>query len=80
MMTLVDGPAEGTYMVRYAPEYLRAVVDRKGGKDVLDHPNDDPRDSEAVHVYRRVGEAASPPLSQTPDVHRPSAYAGRRRP
>ena len=57
MMTLMDGPAMGTYMVKSAPEYLRAVVDKRGGKDVLDLPDDKPADSEAVHVYRRVGEA-----------------------
>lgn len=60
MITLRDGPAKGTYMVKRAPLYLRAVMNksgRTGGNDVLDQPDDEPAEAEAVHVYRRVGEA-----------------------
>ena len=63
MMRLLDGPAEGTYLVKAAPEYLRAVVDKRGRPDVLDLPADRPTDSEVVHVYRRIGEASQIHLS-----------------
>ena len=63
MMQLIDGPAMGTYMVRRAPDYLRAVVDKRGRTDVLDLPADRPTDSEVVHVYRRIGEASQIHLS-----------------
>lgn len=56
MMTLCDGPAQGVYAVKRAPLYLRAVVDGEA-KDVLDQPDDAPRDGEAVYVYRRMGRA-----------------------
>ena len=55
MMKLVDGPAKGTYMCKRAPLHLRAVVNDKGGTDVLDMPSDTPTDLEAIHVYRRIG-------------------------
>ena len=55
MMTLKDGPAKGTYMCKRAPLYLRAVVNDKGGTDVLDMPSDTPTDLESIHVYQRIG-------------------------
>lgn len=55
-MRLLDGPAEGTYMVRRAPFYLRAVVRADGVRDVLDQPDDRPSSRERVHVYRLVSE------------------------
>ena len=56
MLQLVDGPCEGTYFVKRAPNYLRAVLDDKGEKDVLDLIEDTPRDSERVYVYKLDGE------------------------
>ncbi len=52
MIKLVDGPAAGTYMVKRAPLYLRAVVNDKGGTDALDMPSDTPTDLESIHVYQ----------------------------
>jgi hypothetical protein len=49
---LLDGPAKGTYSLRRAPLYLRAVVTAKGKVDVLDMLDDRPRPGERVYVYR----------------------------
>lgn len=58
MLRLLDGPAEGSYAVKRAPLYLRAVVDEGTGKaDVLDQLHDTPRPTERVHVYKLQGEA-----------------------
>ena len=57
MIRLRGGPAAGSYAVKRAPLYLRAVVAPDGTKDVLDQPTDTPRDGETVSVYRRVGDA-----------------------
>ena len=57
MINLEDGPAQGTYAVKNAPKYLRAVVGSGGMKDVLDASGDDPQAGEKVSVYRRCGEA-----------------------
>lgn len=60
MIQLLDGPAEGTYMVRRAPLYLRAVIDASlGEKDVLDQLTDVPKATEIVHVSKRVGGTMS---------------------
>ena len=56
MMKLVDGPAKGTYMVKRAPQFLRAVFNDKGGTDVLDQLADMPTEKETVVVYQRRGE------------------------
>ncbi len=51
-VVLVDGPAAGTYSVRRAPYFLRAVMNnRSGTRDLLDQLNDEPRPIEAVYVY-----------------------------
>ncbi len=44
MLTLVDGPCKGTYLVKRAPIYLRAVKDIEDGikMDVLDQIEDRP--------------------------------------
>ena len=54
MLRLKDGPAEGVYMVKYAPDYLRAVVDKDGDKDVLDAPTDTAHPTETIYVYRKT--------------------------
>ena len=59
MIRLLDGPAAGSYAVKRAPLYLRAVVDPDGKKDVLDQLDDEPDGIEKIHVYRRVTEAGS---------------------
>lgn len=51
MIRLLDGPAEGTYAVKRAPAFLRAVVG-PSGNDLLDQLNDTPAADEVVHVYR----------------------------
>lgn len=58
MITLVDGPMEGSYAVKRAPLYLRAVLDTQTGeKDVLDQLTDSPTAFEEVWVYKLEGEA-----------------------
>jgi len=58
MITLEAGPAEGSYAVKRAPLFLRAVMDKNTGKkDVLDQLEDIPNSNEDIHVYYRIGEA-----------------------
>ena len=58
MITLRDGPVAGKYMVKVAPQFLRAVITVGGNdKDVLDQPGDEPHSYERIHIYRRIGEA-----------------------
>lgn len=59
MITLRGGPAEGTYLVRRAPLYLRAVVDANGTKDVLDELSDIASPAESISVYRLVGKVGN---------------------
>jgi hypothetical protein len=63
MLQLLDGPCQGTYLVLRAPAYLRAVLDDKGKKDVLDLVEDTPGESEKVHVYKREGGSATAHLN-----------------
>ena len=56
MLQLKDGPCEGVYYCRRAPDYLRAVINDKGEKDALDLIDDTPRDDELVFIYRLEGE------------------------
>ncbi len=59
MLTTVDGPCKGTFMVTRAPVFLRVVkkteLDGSGHLDVLDQPEDKPDDDEFVFVYERFG-------------------------
>lgn len=57
MIKLHGGPAAGTYMVKRAPVFLRAVTTPSGENDVLNMPEDEPDDKEHVSVYRREGES-----------------------
>ncbi len=57
MIELKGGVCEGTYMVKRAPIYLRAVIDNEGKRDVLDLLEDTPKENESVHIYRLEGEA-----------------------
>ena len=50
-VVLEDGPAAGSYSVRRAPFFLRAVVTADGQRDLLDQLQDSPRDDEMVYVY-----------------------------
>ena len=56
MLNLLDGPAQGSFFVRRAPYFLRAVVQSdmlvEGEKDVLDQPEDQPAADERVYVYQ----------------------------
>ena len=54
MIRLLDGPAEGTYALKRAPAYGRAVVTDRGETDVLDQLEDIARPGETVSVYRLV--------------------------
>ena len=49
-VVLVDGPCAGTYSVRRAPYFLRAVR-FESVQDVLDQLHDSPRLGETVYVY-----------------------------
>lgn len=69
MLRLKDGPAKGTYIVKRAPKYLRAVVNEKGGTDVLDQLTDTPMENERVHIYQRIGEAHSVHVSMANRRH-----------
>lgn len=58
MVNLLDGPAQGNYMVKRAPLFLRAVTQQVGdttAKDVLDQLSDAPSPSERVYVYKLQG-------------------------
>ena len=59
MLKLLDGPAEGRYMVKRAPLFLRAVVSAGGAQDVLDQLEDTPAPSEEVYVYKLQGSAGT---------------------
>ena len=64
-MRLIGGPAEGTYGVRRAPVYLRAVVDRVTGEaDVLDQLSDKASKDEDVHVYQLASEVGTVHLNR----------------
>lgn len=66
-MTLKDGPVAGTYLVKRAPLFLRAVINRRTNeKDVLDALDDEPKVLEDVFVYKRVGEASTIHLLMSP--------------
>ena len=56
MAKMLDGPAAGIEVsCLRAPLFLRVVRDRATGKvDVLDLPEDAPRDGEDVFIYRMV--------------------------
>ncbi len=63
MLTLVDGPCAGTFMVKRAPLFLRAVLkaqlDGTGETDVLDQIDDTPTANEKVYVYKMEGQASA---------------------
>ena len=61
MLTLVDGPCQGTYMCKRAPLLLRAVKgkDNAGNTDVLDLVDDTPTTGESVYIYKLEGEAGT---------------------
>ena len=53
-VVLEDGPAAGTYSVRRAPYFLRAVGHASGHTDLLDQLNDEPLETELVYVYEAI--------------------------
>lgn len=53
MITLLNGPAAGSYAGQRAPYFLRAVVNEAGDKDILDALDDTPGAGETVSVYRQ---------------------------
>ncbi len=58
MLTLKDGPCEGDYACRAnmpPPLFLRAVISNRGVKDVLNLPEDTPKEKETVYVYKLKG-------------------------
>ena len=60
MLNLLDGPAQGNYMGKRAPLFLRAVTTDVAGAtvaDVLDQLTDTPAPTERVHVYKLEGAA-----------------------
>lgn len=56
MIRLSDGPCRGSYLVKRAPLYLRAVRGASGNTDVLDQLDDEASSSERIYVYQRQGE------------------------
>lgn len=55
MFRFLDGPAAGARLnLRRAPLFLRVVLDAGGEIDALDQLTDEPRETEAIHVYRQV--------------------------
>lgn len=67
MLDLLDGPAQGSYLVKRAPLYLRAVTLEVAGataRDVLDQLTDAPAPGERVHVYKLQGQAGSVHLNR----------------
>ncbi len=70
MLQLLDGPCQATLMVKRAPLYLRAVLNKRTGEvDVLDQLEDEPKRTETVHVYRRQGDAMVVHVSMSPRSH-----------
>jgi hypothetical protein len=67
-MRLLDGPAEGVYLTRRSPRFLRAVLDVDGvRKDVLNELQDTPAADEVVYVYELVpGTVGNVHLSLSP--------------
>ncbi|MBA7630602.1 hypothetical protein ES703_38125 [subsurface metagenome] len=59
MLTLIDGPCEGTYMCWRAPTFLRATINATGEIDCLDQVEDTPAESEKVYVYKVQGSVGS---------------------
>jgi len=55
MLELLDGPCKGTFLVKRAPDFLRAVIDKKGETDVLDQIEDTTKNTETVYIYKREG-------------------------
>ena len=53
MTSFIDGPASSAgLMLRRAPYLLRVVIDRETGKiDALDQLEDEPTETEDIHVY-----------------------------
>ena len=68
MLNLIDGPCKGTYLVKRAPVFLRAVKgkDNAGNTDVLDQVEDTPSSAESVYVYQLQGEAGWIHLLRSP--------------
>ena len=66
VISLIDGPCAGTYMVKRAPMFLRAVINLKQEKDVLDQVADYPHEDEVVHVYKLESGAGQVHLHMSP--------------
>jgi hypothetical protein len=55
MLTLIDGPCKGAYLVKRSPMFLRAVQNAKGENDLLDQIEDTPAEDEKIYVYLMEG-------------------------
>ena len=74
MTNFLNGPAAGVSLeLARSPLFLRVVLGAGGVWDALDLLSDGPRVSEAVHAYRREGDAGSVHLDYT------ESRTGRRR-
>ena len=69
MLSLMDGPCKGVFLVKTAPDFLRAVIDKKGETDVLDQLEDKPKASETVYVYKLVGNRGHIHICMSPRSH-----------
>jgi hypothetical protein len=66
MLQLIDGPCQGTFLVKRAPVFLRAVLAPGGEADVLDQIDDTPKAREKIYVYIIEGEAGWIHISRSP--------------
>ncbi len=67
MITLIDGPVAGTYLVKRAPQYLRGVFNPiTKEKDVLNELEDEPLPAEIVSVYQLQGKTSTVHLLMSP--------------
>jgi len=58
VITLLDGPAKGTYMCKGAPLFVRATLDASDKGDVLDQVDDVALPVERIYIYERCGQAS----------------------
>ena len=60
MIVLADGPMAGEYPWSHPgaqePTHLRAVLDPRGGRFILDQPQERPQDDETLLIYQRNGQ------------------------
>lgn len=75
MIRFKNGPAAAkTLRLHRAPLFLRVVIAQDGTVDALDNLDNEPRDDEAIHVYRRDGEPGTVHIDGTRNGRRFSEW------